>query len=159
MSGARRIGVDLGGVVIDGRNDTMFTERFLETPEVDGAFAALSRLVEAGWEVFVVSKCGQRMEDASRLWLLDRGFYGRTGVLPERVRFCRRRPEKGVIAEELGLDAFVDDRLDVLRAVLPQVTTAVLFDPRRDPSTVDAVLASQVTTVRTWDQALRALCV
>ena len=162
----RRIGVDLGGVVIDGRGphaDTMFGENFLDTPAVHGAFAALAELTSAGHTVFIVSKCGARIENASRAWLTSRDFFALTGVAPDALRFCRRRPHKAVIAAELGLDAFVDDRWDVAAAVSRVVRTAVVFDPSRPATAVEsaALVAGDtpatVTVARTWAQTLTAL--
>ena len=36
---------------------------------------------------------------------------------PANVRFCYRREEKGPIAKELGIQIYVDDRIEVLNAV------------------------------------------
>lgn len=156
----RRIGVDLGGVVINGRAehaDTMFGENYLRTPEVTGAFDALRTLTTGGHEVFIVSKCGSNVEAKSRHWLDERDFYARTGVRRDAVRFCRKRPQKATIATELCLDAFVDDRWDVAAVVEPLVRTTVVFDPAGEPDPSLAAVAGRVARVSTWEQALTAL--
>src|SRR4029079_7886661 len=58
----RRLGVDIGGVIIepaDGDADTsFFGAHYLRTPVVHGAFDALAALGPAFDEVHLVSKCG-----------------------------------------------------------------------------------------------------
>lgn len=115
-----RIGVDLGGVVIDSSGpDTFFGPNYLQVPPVAGAFEALQELQEAGDEVFFVSKCGPKIEAQSRHWLAvhraDRL------VPPERWFFVLQRADKGPLARGLELHAFVDDRQDVLAAMPPGV--------------------------------------
>src|SRR5207248_1166712 len=101
-----RLGVDIGRVVIDGSahpegGDTAFftgdTARMLRTPAVPGALEALARLVDrfAG-QVWLVSKCGERVQRRTLLWLAHHDFAARTGIPPDHVRFCRRRPDKAV---------------------------------------------------------------
>lgn len=67
------LGVDIGGVLIGGRDDavreedrdTMFTSRYLETPPVTGGLEALARLDAAGVVLWIVSKAGPRTRQRS----------------------------------------------------------------------------------------------
>jgi hypothetical protein len=131
------IGIDIGRVLIcptadDGRPDTSFlgsNEReALAIPPAAGAFSVVRGFVERyDGRVWLVSKAGQRIENLTRLWLEHHDFYRRTGMAPDHVRFCRRRPEKREHALELGLTHFIDDRLDVLGHMVGVVPHLLLF--------------------------------
>lgn len=136
----QRLGIDIGRVIIVGDQpggDTNFIgggiDDVLRTPPIDGAFHAIARLTERfGGNVWLVSKCGRRMEEKTRLWLAHHRFFERTGVAAEQLRFCRERPQKRDHAEELGLTHFVDDRADVLEHLRGLVPHLFLFGPQRD---------------------------
>ncbi len=158
-----RLGVDIGRVIIDGAahpegGDTAFftgdTARMLRTPEMAGAFDTIAGLAGLfGGRVWLVSKCGARVQGLTVQWLRHHRFTERTGILPDNWRFCRQRPEKAVHAAELGLTHFVDDKLDVHRALRPLVPYRYLFGPPRDPA------PAWVTPTPTWadaDAAIRA---
>jgi hypothetical protein len=118
------LGIDIGRVIIcpadsDGRADTSFLgssdEQALETPPGDGAFEAIAELTQAfHGRVWLVSKCGPRIQDLTRRWLERQRFHETTGVPRGHVRFCRKRPEKRDHCAAIGATHFVDDRLDVL---------------------------------------------
>lgn len=128
------LGVDIGGVIIDRVNDntdtSFFGDNYLATTATAGVFEALARLVgeRFGDRVYLVSKCGQRVQDKSLDWLTHHGFYERTGISPDHVRFCRERLGKAPIAKELGLTHFIDDRMSVLRH-MAAVPYRILFMP------------------------------
>jgi hypothetical protein len=126
-----RLGVDIGRVIIDGprhpgggdmAGDTAFFHgdeaTMLATPEVPGAVASLGRLMErfAGM-VWLVSKCGPRVQARTLRWLDAHDVYGRTGLPRDHVRFCRRRADKREHCVELGLTHFVDDHPEVHAAI------------------------------------------
>src|ERR1043165_5847872 len=116
------LGIDIGRVIISaadssGRSDTAFLsgddERALETPPSPGAFEAITELVQAfEGRVWLVSQCGPRIPALTRRWLERQGFFSRTGLSPEQLRFCLKRPEKREHCEAIGATHFVDDRLD-----------------------------------------------
>jgi len=127
------VGVDIGRVIIAGDGpDTSFLgasdDAAMRAPEMPGAFDAIGELVETfDGRVWLVSKCGPRIEARTRRWLEARRFYARTGMPKEHVRFCRERRDKAPIAVDLHLDRFVDDRADVLRSMRGLVPRLVLF--------------------------------
>jgi hypothetical protein len=130
------LGVDVGGVLIDriradGSDTSFFSDRFLETPAVAGAFATLVRLSQErfGDRIHIVSKCGPRTEAKTKLWLAHHRLHELIGLEPERVHFCRERRDKGPICKRLGVTHFVDDRLDVL-GHLATVPHRFLFGPQ-----------------------------
>lgn len=162
-SNTARLGIDIGRVIIDGSShpdggDTAFFEggmdNALRTPAVPGAFTTIHRLVTRfDGRVWLVSKCGERVEARTLRWLDHHGFFDETGVDPGHVRFCRRRPDKAIHCAELGITHFVDDRPDVLAALAGLVPHRFLFGPQarivRDvtlvadwPGTEDAILAT-----------------
>jgi hypothetical protein len=122
-----RLGVDIGRVIIDGPHhpgggDTAFfqgdTAAMLATPAVEGAFDALTRLtVRFSGNVWLVSKCGERIERRSLAWLTHHRFPERTGIPLGHVRFCRARAQKAIHCAELGITHFVDDRAEVHAAL------------------------------------------
>lgn len=156
-----RLGIDIGKVIIDGPahpggGDTAFfegdTATYLATPAMAGSFAAIARLTERfGGRVWLVSKCGPRIEDRSRRWLDHHDFFGRTGIEPGHLRFCRERPDKAVHAAELGLTHFVDDRPDVLGHLAGIVAHRFLFGPQRRPP------ATGLIPVADWAAAEQAI--
>ena len=155
----RRLGVDIGRVIIagggPGGGDTQFfsgdTARMLATPAVPGAFATLARLVPQFDEVWLVSKCGERVQRSTRLWLDHHDFAGRTGIPCGNLRFCLRRPDKAIHCAELGITHFVDDKLDVHEALRGVVEHRYLFGPQR----VSA--PAWVEHTRTWPEVEAAV--
>lgn len=144
MNGTARLGVDVGRVIIDGSShpsgdDTAFFKgglaNVLRTPPMARVFEVLPGLVERfEGRVWVISKCGERVQQRTLAWLAHHDFYDRTGIPPESVRFCRERREKAVHCRELGITDFIDDRLDVLEAMRGVVPRLYLFGPQTRPT-------------------------
>lgn len=151
-----RLGVDIGRVIIHGDGpDTNFIggtdADAMNAPAMDGVFDALSRL-RARFEgrVWLVSKCGPRIEMRSRAWLDHHGFFETTGIPRENLRFCRNRKDKTPICRDLGIGFFVDDRADVLVPMAGIVAHRFLFgaSTSSDPA---------VHAVPTWAAAEAAI--
>jgi hypothetical protein len=136
-----RLGIDIGKVIINGPahpggGDTAFftgdEATMLATPEVPGAAAAITRLVARfHGQVWLVSKCGPRIQARTRRWLDGHDFYHRTGLPPDHVRFCRTRPDKRIHCHQLGLTHFVDDHPEVHAAIRGAVEYQYFFGPQR----------------------------
>lgn len=157
------LGIDIGRVIIrpgsqDGREDTSFIAGSLEdalaTPAMDGAFDAITRLTEAFEQrVWLISKCGPRVQDRTRRWLDHHDFYGKTGVRRDRLVFCLERPQKADHCLRLGITHFIDDRLDVLEAMRERVPHLFLFGaPQRPVGDLPWVVK-----VPTWPESLDAV--
>lgn len=159
-AGTPAIGVDIGGVVIRqarAREDTsFFSQDFLQTPEVEGAISAIAHLNASVFPggVWIVSKALAPTAERTLLWLEDRGFEAATGVAADRILFCERREDKAPIAKDLGLTAFVDDRVDVL-APMTTVGRRLLF--REPRASAPSAIPAGVTPVAGWAEALRTL--
>jgi hypothetical protein len=138
-----RLGIDIGRVIIDGSShpqggDTAFFSgdetTMLATPEMPEAVETIARL--AAWfrgRVWLVSKCGPRVQARTERWLAGHDFYRRTGLPPSQVRFCRTRADKRHHCEELGLTHFVDDHPEVHAAIRGTVRHQYFFGPQRQP--------------------------
>jgi hypothetical protein len=137
------MGIDIGRVIIDGSahprgGDTAFftgdEATMLATPEMAGAIETIGRLVERfQGRVWLVSKCGPRVQARTGRWLVAHDFFGRTGLSADQVRFCRTRPDKRVHCEQLGLTHFIDDHPEVHAAIRGAVDYQYFFGPQRQP--------------------------
>ena len=68
----------------------------LETPVMHGAIDALGRLVSTfEGRVWVISKCGPKVQDRTERWLAHHRFFEVTGITPDHIRFCRQRARQG----------------------------------------------------------------
>lgn len=121
-----RIGIDIGNVIIGGGGeDTFFTEYYLSTPEVAGAWQAIYALKKAGHEIHIISKCGLSVEEKSLKWLDVYGFY--VVLVPHRIHFVRKRHLKAPMAQALELDIFIDDREDIIESMQKVIAHSILF--------------------------------
>jgi hypothetical protein len=148
-----RLGIDIGRVIIgpgdpaDG-GDTAFLrgsdEHAMKTPEMPGAVEAMASLIAAidPARVWLVSKCGPRIEARSRRWLRRHRIFERTGLRPDQLRFCLKRHQKADHCRDLGINLFIDDRLDVLRHLRPLMSDLFWFggDPVKQPPWARAVV-------------------
>jgi hypothetical protein len=160
METAMKLGIDVGRVLIspgdESRPDTSFIGGSLEdalgTPPYEGMFDVVPDLVRkfAG-QVWIVSKCGRKVQERTLQWFDRHRFFERTAIDPRNVRFCLKRPEKALHCRELGISHFVDDRSDVLQAMLGIVPNLYLFGPQRDPA------PESYRHVADWDAVARAL--
>ena len=145
------LGVDVGGVLVDriradGSDTSFFSDRFLETPAVAGAFDALARLGRErfGQQICIVSKCGPRTEEKTRLWLAQHKLLDALGLDAKALHFCRERRDKAPICKRLGVTHFIDDRMDVL-VHLTSVPHRFLFGPQESGLNTEGVVR-----VKTW---------
>ena len=139
-----RLGVDFGRVIHgaaapDGPDDTVFLtgsdDEALLSCATDGAWDVLPRLVERfGGRVWVISKCGPRIQQRTLAWLDHHDFYARTGVPRGNVRFCRKRADKAGHCTKLKITHMIDDRVDVHRALLDIVPCRYLFGRQKGPA-------------------------
>lgn len=129
----RRIGVDIGGVIIKEIKAegglAHIDENFLEVPPVEGAFQGVAELVRVfGPEnVFLISKARVEVQGNCRQWLAHYQFFDETGVLEENLHFCLERSGKRELCKQLLITHFIDDKLEVLSHVLDFVLRLYLF--------------------------------
>ena len=155
-----RLGIDIGRVIIDGPShpggDTAFFSgdeaAMLATPEMAGCVPAIAQLSQLfGGRVWLVSKCGPRIQARTLRWLDARDFWDRAGVPRDQARFCRERREKRAHCLELGLTHFVDDHPEVHSAIRGAVELQYFFGPQRTPVPAYGI------HVRTWAEAVATI--
>jgi hypothetical protein len=155
-----KLGIDVGRVLIspgdESRPDTSFiggtTEHALSTPPYEGMFDVVPALVSRfDGQVWIVSKCGKRIQERTLQWFERHRFFERTGIDRRNVRFCLKRPEKAVHCRELGITHFIDDRTDVLHAMAGVVANRYLFGPQPNPA------SPGMRHVPTWKDVAREL--
>lgn len=157
------LGIDIGRVIINaldesGHEDTAFLnggeEAAMCTPASEGAFEAIAALTDLfEGRVWLVSKCGPRIQQRSKRWLARNQFHETTGVHPDRVRFCLKRPQKRDHCLAIGATHFVDDRLDVLRHLRGVVPNLYWFGhQRKGPESVPWAQRTQ-----TWADAFGSI--
>jgi hypothetical protein len=131
-----KLGIDFGkvimGPIINGKADTSFLgntfKKAMETPPSAHAFECIAELVEiSSGEAWIVSKCGQSVQNKTKAWLKHWDFFAATGFKKDNLRFCLKRHEKAVICKQLGITDFIDDRLDVLEPMSGVVENLYLF--------------------------------
>lgn len=122
-----RIGIDIGNVIIGGPQgvDTQFfTDDYLATPEVPGAYYSIHNL-RSGHELHIISKCGKIVEAKSLTWLEQKEYHA---LIPlHRTHFVRQRHLKAPMAEALELQVFIDDMEDVIESMQGVVKHPILF--------------------------------
>jgi hypothetical protein len=160
---AGKLGIDVGRVLISAEDpgsaaDTSFIggtlEDALRTPPYGGMFEVLPRVVEKfKGRVWIISKCGPRVQEKTRRWLAHHRFFERTGIEEANLRFCVQRSEKALHCAEIGITHFIDDRYEVLKAMKGVVPNLYLFGPQRSRRTS----TGWFTTTLTWDEVARAL--
>jgi hypothetical protein len=149
-----RLGVDFGRVINhvpshpDGEDTAFLNGGFdaaMRTPASPGTYEVLSRLTELfEGRVWIVSKCGERIQERTLQWLNHNDFWAQTGISPANARFCRKRPDKALHCKELQITHFVDDRRDVLSHLRGLVDHLYLFGPQK------AEAPDWVTATPTW---------
>ena len=135
------LGIDIGRVIIrpgDDDEDTSFLlgteDDAMRTPPNECVFDVVPELVRRfEGRVWLVSKCGPRMQERTLRWLAHHRFFERSGVAPDQVRFCLKRPDKALHCRELGITHFIDDRVDVLEALEGVVSHRFLFGEQAKP--------------------------
>jgi hypothetical protein len=152
-----KLGIDVGRVLIspgdESAPDTSFIggslQDALRTPPYEGMFDVVPRLTQKfAAQVWIISKCGPRVQERTRQWLGHHRFFERTGIDAANLRFCLQRPQKALHCAELGITHFIDDRLDVLEAMRDIVSQRLLFGPQRAAPSPDA----GVRLVRDWTE-------
>jgi len=147
-----RIGIDIGGVIIaDGDTDDeiFFSPEYLSTPAVPGALEAIAEL--GTWATcYIVSKVGTTKQRRCRQWLFAHQVPTRCQIPPERWHFSASRAEKGLVAQQLELDGFVDDHLEVLAVMPSTVRCRILFG-------VAPGCTEQAVHAPDWSTALKAI--
>lgn len=156
------LGIDIGGVIIDRANDktdtSFFSDNYLKTTAVEGAFEAIALQVERkfGANVFLVSKAGPNTQRKTLQWLQHHDFWNITKVPDGNIRFCLKRREKAAICAELGITHFIDDRLEIL-SCLETVPNKILFNGTPTEMEKFKDCLDGVIQARSWKEVLELI--
>lgn len=156
-----KIGIDVGGVIIASHNDhsdtSFFSDNYLNSVPTDQVFESIASLrTRFGDEMYIVSKCGKRIEAKTREWFDHNRVYEQTGLSVDRMHFTRTREGKAPICAHLGITHFVDDRLDVLRH-LSTVDEQFLFQGHASEMEKFSQHLQSVHYVRSWPEIVYSL--
>lgn len=156
------LGIDIGNVITQVGNE-IFSPNFLEAKQMPGAFEGIRKLVSSRFgpdNVFLVSKCKDRMQKRTAEWLKHHNFYEVTGVREDHVHFCFERHEKAPICLRFGINIFIDDRLEILdhlHITLPSPKSLLLFQGKEREIARYSESLKLVTQVESWEEVLREL--
>lgn len=157
------LGVDVGGVLLDfvpyiGKELDFKEERYLETPEVEGAFGAVASLNAGRFagNVYLVSRVKEGPERVLA-WLRHRKFFERTGIPESHFNHCFERNEKAPICRRLGITHFVDDRAEVLQTMADFVPNLYQFQGLNEDRAKFTDLGDRITFVKNWKELLEKL--
>lgn len=152
------IGIDIGNVIIGDDTDApaMFTQGYLNAQELPGAIDTIAWLNQRSPfrdRVYLVSKCGETVQRKTMEWLDAKNFWVLTSIDRVKVRFCLERTDKAVIAKELGLTYFVDDRLEIL-GYLAEICTGGRFLFRGKAREIQkySIFLGAVECVESWKE-------
>jgi hypothetical protein len=152
-----RLGIDIGGVIIHTDTDNpslFFEENYLDAEPKQHAFESIANLVNlfGADNVFIVSKCGIKIQYRSREWLLQKDFYKKTHFKRENLIFCLERFEKAIICKELDINLFIDDRMTVLEYMNENdFLQLYLFCPNeREASLFDNSNNNKIKKINEW---------
>ncbi|OGZ45672.1 MAG: hypothetical protein A3C84_02475 [Candidatus Ryanbacteria bacterium RIFCSPHIGHO2_02_FULL_48_12] len=95
----------------------------LEARVMDGSREIISRIIDAGTEVYIISRRPPEFQSFAIDWLRENMPF-----IPERqIIFTANDQEKGLHCTKLGLRFFLDDTHEVLAHIQPP-TAPILFD-------------------------------
>ena len=77
---------------------------------------------------YIISRVDTDQRIRAINWLNDHDFYSKTGIKQTDVYYCFDRKDKAIFVRGLGIDAFIDDRPDVLMCMDNKVDK-ILFNP------------------------------
>jgi len=115
------IGIDFGGVL--SIHDNAGAEHINTTIDMPYALEALQQLKNDGHTLFLISFCGRkRAYETHKTILMHPGLF-------EREIYVKDRADKGKICASLGCHFMIDDRQDVIDAVITdsKMTHTILF--------------------------------
>jgi hypothetical protein len=149
------IAIDIGDTLLDRstKNVLMSTGNYTY-PLFDGALDALDLLIQQGHTLVIISKIDQGDEEKVISYLVHHeiiSYY----VRPENLHFCYERDAKGPIAQSLGVDVIVDDRVQVHNAMERfGVNGRILFTEGHDDRQ-EFELTASVLPAKNWLEVIK----
>lgn len=176
----RKTGFDLGQTLCESNTEYLKTGDQTLAARIPGAFETVAASVEQNGanNNYIVSTCGVKVQGYSWDWLGEEDFFALTGfheshfalprrfeleevipsILKSHVLFCEKRPHKAIIADILGLDTFVDDRIKVLQEMPKRVELCVAHRPKPEElALLDSEHDKRIVVVQNWSEAREVL--
>lgn len=100
---------------------------------------------------FIISRVNTEQKVRAQAWLNQSRFFGQTGMPEQNLFWCEERHQKAVIAKDLGLTHFVDDRPDVLIPMI-SVPHRFLFNPRLEDLEQFKKSLSGIRIIDSWNE-------
>ena len=104
-------------------------------------------------QVYLISKCGGRMQVKTRHWLSHQKFHEFTAIPSDHVFFVEERKGKAPICELLGVTHMVDDKLEV-HDYLKSVPHRYLFCPNKRDRATHQKNPEDVLLVESWKELM-----
>lgn len=122
-----KIASDIGGVIYRTTTAKSTNEHEMKvgTELVRDSFEGIKRLTERGYEVYLLSYCGEKTENETRERLVKDRFD--TIVPIDRWLFCRERLLKPTIMRQYGIQLLIDDSDKIINACRQQNLLAIHF--------------------------------
>ncbi len=140
----RILGVDCAGVILNPC-----------VGSVPDAFESLRRIAQSGRfeKIYIVSQANPigRIAFSHRLWL--RNLWNYTGIPKNHLYFCRRRREKSIFCEKLGITDFIDDNPEVL-SYMHNVARLYAFNSGKMRSIGRRQLPRRVAFFSSWNELM-----
>lgn len=153
-----KIGFDIGDTLLDrnGRTFSLYSQeerRSLFQP-FKGSLQVIETLcTQLGREnVYIISKCDQETEEQLIDWLSFHKFIGENKILQENIFFCRERKDKAPIIKSLGLNVFVDDRIEIFESIQDYPIIKMIFNKRSKQKDMGIFNGEDVLIFDDWAQ-------
>jgi len=149
------IAIDIGDTLLNrSRKDVVMKNSNLTYPLFDGAMEALEILAERKHKLVIISKIDKGHEEKVRSYLIHHEIFQRF-VTSENLHFCYEREAKGPIAQSLGVDVIVDDRVQVHNAMERfGISGRILFTEGHDDRQ-EFKLTASVLVAKNWLEVIK----
>jgi hypothetical protein len=127
----------------DALRERLYGEMTLSAPPMPGSLAAVARF---GGDALVISARREDNRDVVMHWLEHNGFLEH--LRPDRVHFVGRSLDKAAFLPGLGVTAYVDDQVKVLRS-LPEGVARFLFDEHDAADRYETDVTMRI--IRAWE--------
>jgi hypothetical protein len=150
------ISIDLGDTLFNRRSRRIKIRHRNVRPLFPGALPVLRKILRRGHTLHVISKI-DRGDELRVMRNLAAHRLTPNIIKTENVMFCFTRAAKGPIAKCLGIDIHIDDRIEVIRAVMRSgIRRAVLFTGAYDESEGKR-LSKKVRKAEDWKEVFSLL--
>ena len=143
----KKIGIDVGGVIIEKNNDAKDTSFDMnDVVFVEGALETIARLAQT-YDLYIVSYCGKTREQKTRKAL----NIANIAISEDKWYFTRSREAKGPVCEKLQLDYFIDDTWQVVDIVSKICKSKTFWFRGKD------IRKYNITSVQSWTEIAKHL--